>query len=88
MDGTEIEPNDPQWARLNAVALAAREAPQLWLAQRHIYGDLAEHQAFAEAFEHWLSLIWAEGCEAALAVYTDQPDVAAALAGDRAGIGQ
>lgn len=88
MDGTEIEPNDPQWARLNAVALAAREAPQLWLAQRHIYGDLAEHQAFAEAFEHWLSLIWAEGCEAALAVYTDQPDVAAALAGDRAGMGQ
>lgn len=88
MDGTEIEPNDPQWARLNAVALAAREAPHLWLAQRHIYGDLAEHQAFAEAFEHWLSLIWAEGCEAALAVYTDQPDVAAALAGDRAGMGQ
>ena len=41
LDGTVIEPNDPFWDTLNAVALAAKDDPAAWLAQRQTYGDLA-----------------------------------------------
>ena len=68
-DGSRIEPNDPSWADLTAVAAAARVNPQLWLAQRQIYGDLAENPRLSAAFGAWLTLIWDAGVEAALRAY-------------------
>ena len=68
-DGTVIESNDPLWNALQVTAKAARENPRVWLEQRQIYGDLIEANRFVIAFEHWLSKIWFEGCQAALKAY-------------------
>jgi len=68
-DGSTIEPNDPFWDRLNTIALEARSRPQAWLEQTHIYGDLKDQPAFAKPFQHWLSLIWEQGTDAALDQY-------------------
>jgi mannitol 2-dehydrogenase len=68
-DGSAIEPNDPNWAALSEAAAAARDRPRAWLEQRSLYGDLAEAEGFAAAFEGWLALIWREGTEAALRRY-------------------
>ncbi|MEM8631390.1 MAG: mannitol dehydrogenase family protein [Pseudomonadota bacterium] len=70
-NGSKIEANDPFWEDLTAAAAAARPRPRAWLEQAHIYGDLADAPVFAEAFERWLSQIWAEGSEAALRTYVD-----------------
>ncbi|MBV2358634.1 mannitol dehydrogenase family protein [Thalassococcus sp. CAU 1522] len=69
-DGSVIEPNDPFWADLNATALAARDEPQTWLRQDHLYGDLLHEPRFAEAFCGWLAMLWQDGVEATLAAYT------------------
>lgn len=68
-DGSTIVPNDPFWSDLNAAAKAARERPQAWLDQRQIYGDLGQNTEFAEAFDHWLTMIWDSGAEAAIKAY-------------------
>lgn len=68
-DGSRIEPNDPFWDDLTQVSAAAKERPQAWLEQRHIYGDLGDDARLAAAFEKWLRLIWDQGTEAALKVY-------------------
>jgi mannitol 2-dehydrogenase len=59
--GAEIAPNDPHWDKLQLLARQAREKPQLWLNQRSIYGDLADHSGFATDFAHWLNSLWANG---------------------------
>jgi len=68
-DGSVIEPNDPIWDSLNAAAKDAKADPLAWLNQRDLYGDLADNAAFQASFSHWLSLIWADGLEAALRTY-------------------
>lgn len=68
-DGSVIAANDPDWARLTECAQAARTSPRVWLAQRHIYGALADETVFAAAFERWLGRIWAVGTAAALDDY-------------------
>lgn len=68
-DETIIEPNDPQWDRLNTASLAARTSPQVWLNQTEIYGDLAQDARFFHVFEYWLSCVWRDGCEATLKAY-------------------
>ncbi|MCR8825823.1 mannitol dehydrogenase family protein [Pseudosulfitobacter koreensis] len=68
-DGTEIAPNDPHWDTLQAAAKAARDNPGAWLSQQQVYGDLADHPAFAAAFDRWLRMIWQDGAEAALTAY-------------------
>ncbi len=68
-DGTTIEPNDPFWDDLVAGATAARNDPRAWLEMRQNYGDLADQPRFAEAFGKWLSMIWADGIEAAIDAY-------------------
>ena len=68
-DGSLIEPNDPNWARLTAVAAKARDNPAAWLAMRDIYGDLADQPRFAGAFVRWLDLIYSAGTEAAIDAY-------------------
>ncbi|RYH04267.1 mannitol dehydrogenase family protein [Salipiger sp. IMCC34102] len=68
-DGSTIAPNDPHWDTLQAAAVEARTRPGAWLQQGWIYGDLAKETRFAEAFHRWLTLIWAEGTDAALKAY-------------------
>ncbi|MCB1358045.1 MAG: mannitol dehydrogenase family protein [Maritimibacter sp.] len=68
-DGSAIAANDPFWDSLNRVAHAAKDDPRAWLAQHQTYGDLAEAPRFAEAFDRWLRMIWAEGTAAAMAAY-------------------
>ncbi|NNL19089.1 MAG: mannitol dehydrogenase family protein [Boseongicola sp.] len=60
-DGSIIEPNDPFWPALTEAAGAAKDRPHAWLEQRQIYGDLINVLAFTEAFDRWLSMIWADG---------------------------
>ena len=69
-DGSRIEANDPIWNALQATATAARDRPAAWLEQNALYGDLAEAPRFADAFDSWLSLIWQDGTDAAIAAYT------------------
>lgn len=68
-DGSTIEPNDPLWDELKAAARAAREDPDAWLGMARIYGDLTDEPRFALAFRRWLTLIWSEGTDAAIAAY-------------------
>lgn len=68
-DGTTIAPNDPAWDDLQAAASAARIRPRAWLEQRRFYGDLAQVEPFADAFDDWLAMIWKDGAEAALKAY-------------------
>jgi mannitol 2-dehydrogenase len=71
-DGSTIEPNDPFWDDLLPIARTARERPQAWLEQRHIYGSLIDAENFVETFEGWLRMIWTDGCQATLRHYTSQ----------------
>ncbi len=68
-DGSEISPNDPFWDQLNAAAKEAKSSPAAWLAQRNLYGDLADDPRFAGSFARWLNLIYRDGMEAALKIY-------------------
>ena len=70
-DGSVIEPNDPKWDELCVAALAAKEAPQSWLAQESFYGSLGQDTRFAEAFGRWLTQIWTEGTRATLKAYAN-----------------
>jgi mannitol 2-dehydrogenase len=69
-DGTVVAPNDPFWDDLQRAAFAAKDRPQAWLDQQRFYGDLAQIEPFAEAFDRWLSLIWRDGTETALQAYS------------------
>ncbi|MBT0959518.1 mannitol dehydrogenase family protein [Alphaproteobacteria bacterium KMM 3653] len=71
MDGSVIAPNDPNWETLTVVAAKAKDDPMEWLRMTAIYGDLVDHARFAETFCRWLSMIHADGVEAAIAVYLD-----------------
>lgn len=68
-NGHEIAPNDPNWERLKACAMEARDNPDAWLSMREIYGDLSENQAVVGAFSQSLNAIWAEGSQAVIARY-------------------
>ena len=69
--GAEIAPNDPSWARLTAVAQAARTAPGEWLALADIYGDTGADPRLAEPFARWLRILWDQGCAATLRSYLE-----------------
>ena len=70
-DGSQIQPNDPIWERLNAVAKASVKVPVKWIEQREFYGDLAQNKKFSHSFCRWLDLIWREGTEHALRQYLE-----------------
>jgi len=70
-DGTLIEANDPNWQALTELAKQAAVEPDLWLAQRQIYGDLSSATAFAAAFSGWMKLLHSDGVEATLTQYLD-----------------
>jgi mannitol 2-dehydrogenase len=67
--GKEIEPNDPNWAKLQQVAIAAKDNPQAWLAMHEIYGDLDKSPVFARTFASALSDVWRNGTAAAIGAY-------------------
>ncbi len=68
-NGSMIEPNDPDWDRLQAQARKAKDDPEAWLAMEDIYGDLRRDPRFSKAFITALGAIWAKGTEAVLADY-------------------
>ena len=59
--GAVIEANDPNWERLNGVALAAKSDPMAWLGMSDIYGATAEDPAFRTTFADWLGMLWRSG---------------------------
>ena len=67
--GTVIAPNDPNWDILQSIAKSAQTNPQLWLEQRAIYGDLADHPTFPATFAAQLARLRDDGTEAALRAY-------------------
>ena len=67
--GATIEPNDPDWNTLVAVAHEARDNPAAWLGMRLIYGDLADNPEFVAAFSQTLRHLWDHGTEAAMQRY-------------------
>jgi mannitol 2-dehydrogenase len=69
--GKVIEPNDPNWDRMNTTAKAAKDDPSAWLAMGDIYGDVGRNADFAEAFARWLGALWRDGTRATLQRYLD-----------------
>jgi mannitol 2-dehydrogenase len=75
-DGGQIEPNDPQWDALQATALAARNAPDVWLTA---YGPEADDARFSAAFAAALGSLWRDGTRATLQAYLSAPSDSDAL---------
>lgn len=71
-DGAAIEPNDPNWERLTAVARQARGEPAVWLDMDEVYGAVGRAQPFRDAFTAALNSLWAEGTRAVLARYAGE----------------
>ena len=67
--GIVIEPNDPNWDHLQAVAQKAKDDPNAWLAMADIYGDTAKSLVFIEAFGNALRAVWSKGTEATTKAY-------------------
>ena len=68
-DGSAIEPNDPHWDARHRAALATRDDPQAWLAQRDVYGDLGRDPRFAESFADWMRRLTSVGVRPSLRRY-------------------
>ncbi len=69
--GDEIEPNDPNWARLVTAAHLARTDPMAWLAMDDIYGEVGRAPPFRERFAQALQALWADGTQTVLSHYLD-----------------
>lgn len=67
--GATIAPNDPNWDRLQPLALVAKSDPGLWLDQDEIYGPTGRDPKLREAFARHLRSLWAKGTEATLRAY-------------------
>jgi len=67
--GAPIEPNDPEWARLQQRARAARHDPAAWLGMRDLFGELGADARYREAFGRALQRVWANGTRATLSAY-------------------
>ncbi len=67
--GKVVEPNDPIWPRLNALALKAKADPLQWLTMDDIYGDVAKDDRFRTAFADWLNQLWRDGVAATMKSY-------------------
>ncbi|EXL06788.1 mannitol dehydrogenase family protein [Aquamicrobium defluvii] len=71
--GAVIEPNDPNWDRMQATAKAARSDPGAWLAMEDIYGDVRRSPVFSAAFATALQDLWANGARETLRRYLSSP---------------
>lgn len=67
--GAVIEPNDPNWDRLQRAARAASADPMAWLGMEDIYGDVGRDPLLQEAFAGYLTDLGARGVRAVLADY-------------------
>ena len=67
--GTVIEPNDPSWDRLQAVAKVAKTNPSAWLAMEDIYGEVGKHPVMIKEFSAALNSLWSKGTAAVLSEY-------------------
>ena len=67
--GAIIEPNDPNWDRLQATARKAKDDPSAWLAMSDIYGDVGRSELFAAEFSRSLAALWANGTRETLTRY-------------------
>ena len=70
-DGSPIASDDPQWARLQAVAQAARTEPGRWLDQADIYGVVGHDAGFRQAFSTALDRLDKVGVVATLSGFVD-----------------
>ena len=67
--GAVIEPNDPNWDRMQATAKKAKDDPAAWLAMEDIYGEVGRSPVFRTAFSHALDALWANGTRETLTRY-------------------
>ena len=67
--GKTIEPNDPNWDRLQATAKAAKADPAAWLAMEDIYGDVGKSPVFAAKFGDALNALWRDGAAVTVKSY-------------------
>ena len=67
--GAVIEPNDPNWDRMQATARKAKDDPSAWLAMEDIYGEVGRSAVFADAFGKALNALWKDGARATLERY-------------------
>jgi mannitol 2-dehydrogenase len=68
-DGTVIEPNDPQWTKLNSIAKQSKDQPEEWLKQSEVYGDLFQNTQFVNTFTYWLAELYKNGVEQTINKY-------------------
>jgi mannitol 2-dehydrogenase len=69
--GKTIEPNDPSWDRLQALASKAKDDPLAWLSMDDVYGDVAKSDVMREAFSRWLQALWRDGTAETLRRYIE-----------------
>ena len=67
--GTVIDPNDPNWDHLQAIARKAKADPKAWLTMDDIYGDTAKSPVFIEAFKSALNALWNKGVATTISAY-------------------
>jgi mannitol 2-dehydrogenase len=67
--GKVIEPNDPEWSRLQALSVKAKADPMTWLTMDDVYGDVAKSDIFREAFAAALTSLWQKGTAETLKAY-------------------
>ena len=67
--GRVIEPNDPNWGRLQTAARAAKTDPSAWLAMDDIYGDVGKHPVMQKEFDVALHSLWSLGTVETLSAY-------------------
>ncbi|QDC01932.1 mannitol dehydrogenase family protein [Mesorhizobium sp. 8] len=67
--GAVIEPNDPNWDRMQATSVKAKDDPSAWLAMEDIYGEVGRSASFAAAFAKALDALWKDGARATLTRY-------------------
>jgi mannitol 2-dehydrogenase len=67
--GATIEPNDPNWERLQGVATLARHDAVAWLGMADIYGEVGRSPLFARRFGHALEVLWETGTKGTLTRY-------------------
>ncbi len=71
-NGSTIEANDPNWESLTKTATDAKFTPRVWLEQKPIYGDLAEHTEFVNVFSYWLNAMSERGVTSVLSEYLEK----------------
>jgi len=67
--GAAIEPNDPNWDRMQVTATAAKDDPDAWLAMEDIYGAVGRSPVFRRSFGHALTQLWTLGARETLTRY-------------------